>query len=278
MHEICFAEVACPQKHVVLNLPLRNFSIGHRILLLRQRNPLLWADETFFNQLIFQDQVMWLVEAVFICATSFAERIRLEQPSVLGWRQALNWLDVKGWHWRRGKTDWAAETAKFHNYLNASRVITEYNEQRDGFPFLPCTRSDDAKGRSLGAPYEALLIQFLVGQGLCRGEAEALEYPYGAAVAHYLTYREKEGALKIINAEEFDFEESCRERDEKAAKEAGFESVAAHAAAMKLRAVSAKKPTDSAPAGLATEPPGELKTTTPHPGHIPAGRGDGGND
>src|SRR5208283_5190066 len=143
----------------------------------RQRNPLLTRSEEEFNQLPYAEQILWIIEAVYICAKSCRERTRLEYASLLGWRQVVNWLDVKGWHWRRKgspvgcwklkahlsrQLDWAVELVHLRNYFNSARVITDYDERKKGFPWLPCTRSEDAKGRSLGAPFEAILIQFLI--------------------------------------------------------------------------------------------------------------------
>ena len=218
MHEIAFADVSCPERHVVLKLPLRDFCIGHRLILLRQRNPLLWMPEAEFNLLPFANQVFYLLEAVYVCGQSYAHRIKLEQGAGIVDR-FLNWLKVKAWHWRRKReeTDWALELANFRNYLNSSRLITDFKSKREGFPFLPIVASPDAKGRPMGAPYDASLIQFLIREMRVEPKA-AFEYPLALAEVNYLAWLEREGGLRILNAFEMEFEEYCREENDKAAK------------------------------------------------------------
>jgi len=218
LHEIAFADVSCPERHVVLKLPLRDFCIGHRIILLRQRNPLLWMPEAEFNLLPFATQVFWLLEAVYVCGQSYAHRKTLEQGAGPIDR-LINWLKVKAWHRRRkrGETDWALELANFRNYLSSSRLITEFKSRREGFPFLPTVASPDAKGRPMGAPYDVSLVQFLMRELRLTSE-EAHEYPLALAEIHYLSWMEREGGLRILNAFEMEFEDYCREENEKAAK------------------------------------------------------------
>ena len=81
---------------------------------------------------------------------------------------------------------------------------------------MPVTPAKDGTGRTLGGPYDAALLQFLI-QRMRLTEAEALEYPLGLAQAHFLTYLERGGGLRILNGEELDFEDYCREEDAKAA-------------------------------------------------------------
>lgn len=172
--------------------------------------------ESDFNLLPFEVQVFHLLKAVYICGQSYSHRKRLEQGAGLTAR-LFNWLAVKVWHWRRKReeTDWALELANFRNYLGAARLITEYNDKRDGFPFLPTIAAPDAKGRALGAPHDALLIQFLVREFHLSPEA-AHEHPLALAEVHYLSWLEREGGLRILNAFETEFEEYCAEENEKA--------------------------------------------------------------
>ena len=263
MHEFSFADVACPSRHVVLKLPLRDFTVGHRLIFLRQRNPLFWASETQFNSLPFEEQIVWLLESVYVCAQTAAYRKNLEASSRYSWARFRTWIAVKVWHRRRksAAVDWALEILNFRNYLNSSRVITEWDDKREGFPFLPCLAADGERGRSLGGPYDPTLIQFLISSGICRDETAALEYPFGAAQVHYLTHLEREGALKIVNAKEMEFEEDCANENLKAAQAAGFKTVAEHVAHVTAEAQAGKK-SEAKPVeplnrktGLATPPP-----------------------
>ena len=282
-HEFVFSDVAIPSQHFCLTLPLRDYSIGHRLLFMRQRNPLVFGDEAEFNKLPFDTRIFWLIESVTICNQTFAYRIQLEKEPT---RAILKQQAKTSKEWRKwreksqaqflvaaridaGKpTDlsawWAAEFAEFRNYINSSRVVTGFKLKREPFPFLPCAPMPEAKGRSLGGPYEATLIQFLINARLCAGVDGAMEYPFALAEVHYLTHLEREGAIKILNAEEIEFKEICEARDLEVAQAAGFNTVEEHIEFIK---VNAKKQNEEAAAkaeksNLATEVPAELTTKT----------------
>lgn len=218
-------------------MPLLDFCIGHRLILLKQRNPFLWMEESDFNNIPFEKQCFWLIESVYTCAQSHAFRRRFESGSVghieLWWHRRK----VSSWHRRRKrecpkradsvKDYWAVEIAKFRNYLNLSRVIEDFNARREGFPFLPTNSMPNSDGRALGGPYDAALIQFLTDR-LGVTEAQAFEYPLARAQIHYLTWLEREGNLRILNATEMEFRENNAMRDLEAAKTAGFNTVQEH--------------------------------------------------
>ena len=151
---------------------------------------------------------------------------------------------------------WAHEIAAFRNYLQASRVITEVKDRREPFPYLPCLPSKDAEGRSLGGPYDATLVQFLIKSGLCANEAAALEYPFALAEMHYLTHLEREGSLRILNSQEIKFEEEVADYDLKAARAAGFATVDEHVESIKAKAREQKAAREKADAGKTTDAPG----------------------
>lgn len=245
-HELSFSDCAAPRAHVVLGLPLRDFSIGHRSLLLRQRNPLVCSGESAFNALPLEQQIMWLIEAVHICAQTYAHLISLEK-SPTRWQQWRHSRQLKRWHaMHRGykADDWALAIAEFRNYLAAARVVTDFDSEGAlppaNSPFLPCRRNPKSEGRAMGGPYDASLIQFLLTSRLCASAAEAMEYPFALAEIHYLTYLEREGALHISNAEEMELRAWAREMDEKAARDAGYSSIAEHIAAVTAQAKAEK--------------------------------------
>lgn len=183
---------------------------------------------------------------------------------------------------------WPTQVALFRNYQASSRVNTDAEtfplrlDRGEGqgevsIPFLPCMAAQPSTNdyqpstnRSLGSPYDALLIQFLLKSGLCRTEAECLDYPFGLAEVHYLTHLEKEGCLRIINAAEWEFAADCAQRDLEAAIAAGFSTAKEHfehvlAEAKKkqrseVRSQKSDPTSDLRPpiSGLATVPPAEL--------------------
>lgn len=175
--------------------------------------------EEEFNGLPFEKQVFWLLEAVYVCGQSFAHRKFLEsEAGVLD--RARNWFAVKLWHWRRRRSDpnWSAELADFRIYLNTSRLTTDYKNRREGYPFMPVGQVADSKGRALGAPYDAMLIQFLIRK-MGKTEAEAMEYPLALAEAHYFTALERDGGIRVLNSFETQFEEKCIELEKTMPKE-----------------------------------------------------------
>ena len=281
-HEYQFSDVAIPQQHFCLTLPLRDFSIGHRLLFMRQRNPLVFGEEAAFNNLSVETKIFWLLESVTICNQTYAYRMQLEKEPT---RKILKAQAKTTKRWRKdreraqsvflitGRIDagkypdlndwWALEIALFRNYINSSRIVTDFKYKREPFPFLPCGPVPDAdKGRSLGCPHESTLIQFLMQSRFVNSVAEAMEYPFALAEMHYLTHLEREGHIRILNTEEIEFKEQCDARDLEAAKAAGFKTVEEHIEFIKG---NAKKKNEEAAAkagksGLATEVPEELKT------------------
>ena len=281
-HEFTFADVAIPAQHFCLTLPLRDYSIGHRLLFMRQRNPLVFGDESAFNNLPSETKIFWIIESVALCNQTYAYRMQLEKEPTKAILKAQA-KTSKLWRNFRAKSQaeflaaaradtnripdlnewWALEIAQFRNYLNSSRIITDFKFKREPFPFLPCGPMPDAnKGRSLGGPYESTLIQFLLNAKFVQNAAEAMEYPFALAEMHYLTHLEREGHIKILNADEIEFKEMCEVRDMEAAKAAGFNTVEEHIEFIKGNAAkkNAEASEKAKTGGLATEVPAELKS------------------
>jgi hypothetical protein len=285
-HEFAFADVAVPRQHFCLTLPLRDYSIGHRILFMRQRNPLVFGDESEFNKLPSDGeagQKFWLIRSVAVCNQTFAYRIQLEREPT---KEILKAEEKTGKDWMaaRAKSQdeflaaaradtsripdlnewWALELAQFRNYINSSRIVTDFKFKREPFPFLPCEPMPDAtKGRALGGPYESTLIQFLLNARFVQDMAAAMEYSFALAEMHYLTHLEREGAIRILNAQEIEFKETCAARDLEAARAAGFDTVEEHIEFVKGNAKkeNEKRAAATEARNLASEVPAELKGT-----------------
>lgn len=191
-HELAFADANRPAPVRLLRLQLRDYSLGHEILLLRRRNALLLLSADHFNALPKQDQILALLQAVLICSATWDQN-----------RRGQKWLRL--WHWLNQNANWPLAIADFRNYLEQGRLTPAIN----GVP--------DATGRPLGGPYHARLLQFII-QNLGLRESEAFDYPFGAAQFHYFTYLELEGAIRILNQDEIDFETWCAEEEAKANK------------------------------------------------------------
>ncbi len=266
--EFSFADCAAPARHAVLGLPLRDYTIGHRLLFLRQRNPLLWSAQADFDLLPFEEQIRWLIEAVTVCNKSYAWRRQLENDETGDLEKKFK-ADSKKWADLReeaSKADpigyWPAEVAKFRNYIASQTVITQLDHRRDPFPFLPCQSAPEATGRTLGSPYDASLIQFLLTSRLCADEAAAMEYPFGLAEMHYMTHLEHEGALRVMNNDEIRLKDRMEAFDLDLAQKAGFKTAEEHRAWILEESRKPKKTSVEQfvpQAGLASPVPAELK-------------------
>lgn len=225
MHELAFADAVRPARAVILFLPMRNYSLGHELLLLQQRNAFLL---TGFDSLPEEQKRLALVRAADVCSQTWSENhftpgtwwdktrmrkvwarwqravkcgVRSEERGVLA-----DGCQPDGAHGvTRPTTTWGAEIAKLREYIRAGST-------------KPTTEAcDGPAGRQHGAPFHASLIQFLISQmGL--PEMEAYDYPFGLAKFHYYTHAEAEGGIKIVNAPEMEFEEFCAREDAKAAQ------------------------------------------------------------
>ncbi len=250
---------------------------------MRQRNPLVFGDESEFNRLPNETKIFWLIESVSICNSTYASRMRLEKEPTKAMLKQLD-KDTKKFRKLRehaqaqflkaARSDttktpdlfdwWALEIAQFRNYINSSRIITDLKFKREPFPFLPLGKVEDAKGRQCGGPHEATLIQFLINANLVKNADEAMEYPFALAEMHYFIRLEREGSIKILNMEEIDFLEMCEARDLEAAKSAGFSTIEEHIEFIKGNAKKQQAETiiKAKKSGLATAVPAELKGTT----------------
>ncbi len=137
MHDLAFADATRPTPVRVLGLTLRPYSIGHEVILLRERNALLW-DESEFNALRAGQQFAALSRAVLVCSRD--------------WRTNHNsnhrepWLGL--WLWTARKfRDLALAVAEFRNYRRSAQVE------------LPCSPiPSDETGRALGSPHLGMLF------------------------------------------------------------------------------------------------------------------------
>lgn len=166
------------------------YSLGHELILLQQRNPLMYSG---FESLHPEFQKVAIKRAVSVCARNWIQNQKSDPFFNL-------------WSWRVRNYNFALSIADWNNYRAAGSASppTESVEYENG-------------SRSLGAPLSAAMIQFLI-QNMGLTEARAYDYPIGLCKFHYYTNAEREGGIKIINAAELSFEEYCRKEDEKAAQ------------------------------------------------------------
>jgi hypothetical protein len=223
-HEILFAEVARPDSVCVLKLSLLPFSLGHEIILTKERNPLLF-DENSFNALPGEQQRLSIIRAALVCARTWKEND--EPPSNLAkWFRLLgkpilsigNRALIKNW---RPQPDYPLEIATFRNYLaqsnTALKVLSpldpedvrtdEIVSEANGY-----TPMSKMRGRSFGAPLNARLLHFVSQDRLFAsyGFETPFDFPRGLALNLYTVASELDGGMRIENYEETDERDNWR--------------------------------------------------------------------
>ena len=147
MHEAALARAALPAPCQVLGLPLRPYSLGHELYLLREG---IGAEHPTSNtqHRTSKNAQEELIKAVALCSESWASAAGLQTDWLLG---------LKMWIWKRRLrrvVDWEAERQAFENYREAGSLE---------FPLsnLPRQHAGPAP-RPPGCPFLLRLHQFLV--------------------------------------------------------------------------------------------------------------------
>lgn len=180
MHEATFAQAALPAPTICLGLPLRPYSLGHELYLIRE----------FDGEPSLDD----LPAAVLICCQTWAE---LHRPD---W---LLRLKLAIWRRRIARMDLEIEFAVFELYrLCGSRHL----------PVSKILRPGRVIQREPGAPYLLQLHQLLVTR-FRKSECEAWDYPYGLAKMQWQAWWESEGGMEIKNEAEAKHEQVVAEME-----------------------------------------------------------------
>ena len=170
MHEHELSLSIIPKRYEVFGLPMRDYSIGHEIILTREQNPFLED-----VQLIERDKV---AEAAFVCCQTWSEN---RDSSA-----ALTWLKIKAWAFRTRKRNATTEALKFIAYRNESLALPKHH---------PAELPKGSTYRMTGTPMIFQLLRFVMSMG--HTEARAMDYPLGLARWHWMANEEKEGRLCV---------------------------------------------------------------------------------
>lgn len=175
MHESTFAAAARPARYRILGLWMEPYSIGHELLLIAKSNPLLYSN---FDTLDDEEKNAAIISAVLICSRNWQEN-----------KKPHRWLRL--WSFSQRRADYKKAIADF----------LQYRAEGSTFPPTPddeanhIANGEEKKGRELGSPYMARLLNFI---GL------NYDHPFGLANFLYLAHLEFEGDMKIENRKEFD--------------------------------------------------------------------------
>jgi hypothetical protein len=195
MHEFLFADAARPLPWSCLRLPLRTYSIGHELLLIQQRNPLICLTQEEFNALPALEQIVALRRAVMVCSRDWSGNQKTERF-------------VRLWVWWCDRTcNYPLEIANFRNYLAAAHQdFPPPNERADevcantkGYEPMRTMR-----GRTYGSPHLARLMLFVESRLDSLGIHSKLVYDAPMALANqlYVTHLEVDGSCRVENHEE----------------------------------------------------------------------------
>jgi hypothetical protein len=152
---------------------MMDYSIGHELLLLHERNALIVPDDSATDE----TYRFAILRAVMICSRSWEENQR-----------PMRWRRV--WSWLARRCDLAAAIQAFREYRLAGVSMPEVKP-------IP-----GEKGRALGGPHLARVLEFAMR---LRGQ-EAFDMPFGLAQWLYYCGAESEGACMMLSDEEREME------------------------------------------------------------------------
>ena len=191
MHDALYADAARPARVSILGLPMRDYSIGHEILLWRKLNSLATYTEASFNELDESKQNADLFDALFTCERSWTENL-----------SPVRFACLFGFF--RRKADMPAAIKAFREYReNGSHTLKTIKMPRvSGAPY-----------HYFGAPETARLILFINREKLhhAHGLDTPYDFPFGLARILYLTQIETEGGIWIQNAQDYEAKERLKE-------------------------------------------------------------------
>ena len=226
-HDLAFADAVRPTPVVVLQLPLRPYSLGHEALLWQRRNALLIQSWSEFNALALNLQIRSVLDAVWICSNDWKRNHR------------ERFVRLKSWLWDRKLrgANYPLGIAEFRNYLIAGRKLPSA-PTKDALDVL--YPKEQNQGRVPGSPLLAQLYNFA-----CSDEFKVQrshfknvwDIPYSMVGYFYFTAIEIKGEGRIENDDELEQRQQ-------------FEQMHAE-----IRADQLKRKNQATTGGLATEPP-----------------------
>lgn len=179
MHDTTLADAARPVRVSILGLPMRDYSIGHEILLWRSENSFVTHTESGFDQLPEQKQKTDLFDALFTCERSWVDNFTpVRFPCLFGWT--------------RRHADFEAAYKAFRQYRGLGSLSIKT---------INMPRSNGGHYHYFGAPEAARLFLFVLDKNLhtANGIESPYDFPFGLARILYLTQIESEGGIWVEN-------------------------------------------------------------------------------
>jgi hypothetical protein len=192
MSDAAFYEAATAQltSHRVIGFPLRPFSAGHLILLSKLSSPFLSGGPVDYSHVF---------AAAFICSQRFEDAITsMLDPELPAferrWQQALcgetRWRRMLRLRSKRPGIDLERETEAFRDFM------------ADGWNH-PDWIADAGEGKEIGSPL-VQLVKITLMSRLHLSESEFLNRPWSLSLWDYITLKEMDERLQIIDHEKFE--------------------------------------------------------------------------
>ena len=188
-----------PQAAQCLGLPLRRYSIGHELALMRAQNPLLTMTAAGYDALPQDLQRLALIRAADTCSMTWAE----SQFVPTTWFERMKYARVcRKWSRHMKKAVFPLETAEFLAYLQAGRSLLptmSSSVAEDSEAYEVANKGEKLEGgRGLGAPLLSQLIPFATGE-LGMTHAEAMDAGFAYVANLYFAHLESKGQMAIEN-------------------------------------------------------------------------------
>jgi len=204
MHELTFSDSVMPAKVVCLGLPLRPYSLGHELILLAKRNPLLVLSEADYDALPQEQRNLALIRAADTCSMTWEEN---NFTPVRFWEVWKYRRVCRKWRKHLQTCLWPLELAEMRNYLQAGRAMLPTlasGNAEDAEAYEVANKGDKLEGgRAMGSPLIGQLTTFAMRELRLSHEA-AMDFPFGHLANLYFVWLESKGGLAIENSAEMD--------------------------------------------------------------------------
>lgn len=187
MHDLAFAFAARPAQCVIFKLLMLDYSIGHEILLLREQNPLVTLSPDGFSNLSRDGQKESIIRATLTCSQTW------EQNKI-----PPKWMRLWGWAIRN--RDRIQAIADWQNYRMSGSLYPPTPDAESDV--IANGDEDNRKGRELGGPFLARLLNFVSGLPERDFKGSAFDFPLGLATFLYFSEMEVKGEMRIENTKE----------------------------------------------------------------------------
>jgi hypothetical protein len=196
MHEPLLAQAALPAPARICGIPLRRYSLGHELFLIREKSPFLFGGFVSPGDLL---------EVIWICASDY-EGCQRSQST---WLYLFKlWLVKRAVQRSIKRKTFEREVAAFREYRESGCLE---------FPLSDVIKPGAAIPRSPGTPFPLRLQQFLMVT-LRLNENEAWDYPVGMAKCRWAAHWEEQAGLEVYNEDNAEMDRQIREASEAEAK------------------------------------------------------------